>query len=169
MIGYFMLAIFVVLPLLLVIVTITVCCCCGLCHRRKPEDEEDVAEVVLYPEDPQNSNRRDYEPYSQHFEGTIADHDQYYSQLQNERYYRHHRIHIRIGDQQVVTGAVVGSELTRDAKPCVGTVVCEPSNVSLGRSVAGVREPVSYGEAVYVSRHDNTTVPTAQVEATTVR
>ncbi|KPI83358.1 hypothetical protein ABL78_7606 [Leptomonas seymouri] len=136
---------------LVIIAIIVRCMCFSLCHRRKPED---MTQVILYPEE--HNRREGNEPYHVHFEGHSANHDRYYSQ--------YHRDHTPTGEPQFVTAALAGSAATSASGPYVGAVVCGTSQPGTGdaRGATDAREPVIYGEAVYVSRADGAASPVAQ-------
>jgi hypothetical protein len=144
---------------IVVIATVVTICCCGLCRGRKQQDDEDMAEVVLYPEQPHN-------PYFEEHNADVDDGSRYYySPYANGRRHPPQRFYTYRGDQQLVTAAVADSVPARGDEPYVGTIVCGPANMNVAGSTIGMREPVSYGEAVYVSRADGAAAPATQPNA----
>ncbi|KPA78802.1 hypothetical protein ABB37_05900 [Leptomonas pyrrhocoris] len=135
-----------------IILVITLVCCLCACspHRESPEEGTvQVIQVVLYPDgtarNPANDN-----PADPNHEVRNGGNAKVQIRIFNERslQYRYYPLHT--GEQGPVTAAVEGSAPTRAVEPCMGVVMpgAEDRN---DRNTRGAREPITYGEAEYVS------------------
>ncbi|KPA78807.1 hypothetical protein ABB37_05901 [Leptomonas pyrrhocoris] len=160
MILYFI-PLFAVLALAIIAVVVTICCC-GVCCQRKPKYNGDVTEVVS---DLAGANSRaGYEPHHPYFEEYNADRVLHGLQHESEQHDLYYRLYSSTDDQRLVKAVLAGSEPSRVMQPYLGTLVGEScrQNSRDMRGLAGGREPLSYGDAVYLPCADSAVPPTTQ-------
>lgn len=161
---------FIALPCVfgvIILCTILVCCLCSCSPRKSENAEEEVAEVievVLYPDGTTTHNQADSSPAGPHREVRNGESSQTLHRPLNARHLHYHLYPLQAGEQRPVRAAVAGSAPTRAQEPFVGTVVVPTGNSGEGRTRAA-REPVSYGEAAYVSSAHGDAPPAASAKS----
>lgn len=144
-----------------------VTCIVRLAHRRKSQEvsESQPAQVVLYPE--AVDQRASYEPHyvaGEAVQNRVVRERSYFNFQDLERHPFDQRL--RRPSEETVRGPVmaVAVERTQEyrGEPYVGTLVFDEDVERRQRRGRRAREPVDYGEAVYVPREDSTRSITAE-------